>query len=81
MTDEPQLLRFIYERICLDDQPGFILIKGMNEPYLRVRTFLALLLLSGGLRANQLSTLTLCYWILGLEELSSRDRIILKSNR
>lgn len=27
------------------------------------------------------STLTLCYWILGLEELSSRDRIILKSNR
>lgn len=54
----------------------------MNKPNLRVIIFVALLLLTGGLRANQLSAKSSpISGLSGLEQLSSQDRIVLKSNR
>ena len=54
----------------------------MNKPNLRVIIFVALLLLTGGLRANQLTAKSSpISGLSGLEQLSSQDRIVLKSNR
>lgn len=51
MTEEPKWFRVICEQItCL---PCLTLMKRMNESSLRVGIVLVLLLLTGGLRANQ----------------------------
>lgn len=58
------------------------LMKRMNKPNLRVIIFVALLLLTGGLRANQLTAKSSpISGLSGLEQISSQDRIVLKSNR